>query len=158
MTGVQTCALTIYEKVYKTPDEFSERIARNQQLLLKEESHLDKTVDPSAGSYYIENLTVSIASQAWKLFLEIEDKGGFIKNVLSSEVQKAVNESAKKRMTAASSRREILLGTNQYPNFNETASSKIQDKGTCKCGCKHTQEFEKLNNQRLASEFEALRL
>ena len=54
-----------FDKTYETPDEFSERLARNQQLLLKEESHFDKVIDPAAGSYYIENLTVAIAKQAW---------------------------------------------------------------------------------------------
>jgi methylmalonyl-CoA mutase len=62
----------------RQPDEFSERIARNQQLLLKEESYFDKVADPAAGSYYIENLTNLIAENVWKLFLELEDKGGFL--------------------------------------------------------------------------------
>ena len=67
-----------FDKIYQTPDDFSERIARNQQLLLKEECHLDKVVDPSAGSYYVEVLTNSLADVAWKLFLEVEDKRRFL--------------------------------------------------------------------------------
>ena len=161
LAGVDSIVVTPYDVPYKKADDFSERIARNQQLLLKEESHLDKIVDPAAGSYYLENLTMAIAEEAWKLFLETEDNGGFIANVLNGNVQKAVNASAQKRMAAASSRREILLGTNQYPNFNETASQKIdQEEVKCGCGCKHDadQQFETLNTQRLASEFETLRL
>ena len=162
LAGVDSIVVTPYDFPYKNPDDFSERIARNQQLLLKDESHLDKVVDPSAGSYYIENLTMSIAEQAWKLFLEIEDKGGFIELVLNGEVQKGVNNSAVKRMQAVSSRREILLGTNQYPNFNEFALDKIQKETSpegCGCGCDNKKtEFEKINTARLAYEFEQLRL
>lgn len=159
LAGVDSIVVTPYDAPYKPSDDFSERIARNQQLLLKEESHLNKIVDPAAGSYYIENLTMSIAEEAWKLFLEVEDNGGFIANVLNGNIQKAVNASATKRMAAAASRREILLGTNQYPNFNEMAAGKIEKTG-CTCGCthQHEQQFEKLNTERLASEFETLRL
>ena len=160
LAGVDSIVVTPYDAPYKNADDFSERIARNQQLLLKEESHLDKIVDPAAGSYYIENLTMAIAEEAWKLFLEVEDNGGFIANVLNGNVQKAVNASAEKRMAAASSRREILLGTNQYPNFNEMAAGKIETEQAPKCGCNHTheQQFETLNTNRLAEEFETLRL
>lgn len=70
LAGVDSITVTPFDKVYQNPDEFSERLARNQQLLLKEESHLDKVVDPAAGSYYVENLTVAIAQQAWDLFLK----------------------------------------------------------------------------------------
>lgn len=161
LAGVDSIVVTPYDAPYKDSDDFSERIARNQQLLLKEESHLDKIVDAAAGSYYVENLTVSIAEQAWKLFLEIEEKGGFIANVLNGEVQKRVNESATKRFAAVASRREILLGTNQYPNFTETAEQKIAKEKGCHCGCSsHSEQkqFETLNTKRLAEEFETLRL
>jgi methylmalonyl-CoA mutase len=67
-----------------SPDEFSERIARNQQLILKEEALFNKVADPSAGSYYIENLTALIVENSWKLFLEIENLGGFL-SVLNSD-------------------------------------------------------------------------
>ena len=77
LAGVDSITVRPFDKTYQTPDDFSERIARNQQLLLKEECHLDKVVDPSAGSYYVEVLTNSLADVAWKLFLEVEDKGGF---------------------------------------------------------------------------------
>ncbi len=68
VAGVNSMTVTPFDVAYKKPDEFSERIARNQQFLLKEESHMDKVIDPAGGSYYVETLTVSIAQQAWKLF------------------------------------------------------------------------------------------
>lgn len=161
LAGVDSITVVPFDTPYKTPDEFSERIARNQQFLLKEESHLDKVVDPAGGSYYVETLTVSLAEQAWKTFLEIEDKGGFFKAVADGEIQKAVNESSAKRHSDMARRKEILLGTNQYPNFNEMAAEKIETTGcSCSCGHEHAEaNSEKaLNTKRQASDFEALRL
>ena len=68
LAGVESITTTPFDVPYKTPDAFSERIARNQQYLLKEESHLDKVIDPAGGSYYVETLTVALATEAWKLF------------------------------------------------------------------------------------------
>ena len=75
--GADSLTVEPYDITFRKPDEFSERIARNQQLLLKEESYFDKVVDPSAGSYYVEKLTRLIAENAWKLFIEIEEHGRF---------------------------------------------------------------------------------
>lgn len=159
IAGVDSITVTPFDKAYETPNDFSERIARNQQLLLKEESHLNRIVDPAAGSYYIENLTVSIAKQAWDLFLQTEEAGGMVKAVLDSSVQNAVNSSNRARHEAVSKRKEILLGTNQYPNFNETASEKAPLEHACCCGHgDEAGEFATLNTDRAASEFEALRL
>ncbi len=157
IAGVDSLLVSPFDQTYKNPDDFSERIARNQQLLLKEEAHLDKIADVSGGSYYIETLTVSIAEQAWKLFLETDEKG-FFESVKSGEIQKAVNASANARFKAVSQRREILLGTNQFPNFTEKALQKIE-KNTADCGCgKENSSIETLRFNRLSSEFESLRL
>lgn len=159
IAGVDSITVTPFDKAYETPNDFSERIARNQQLLLKEESHLNRIVDPAAGSYYIENLTVSIAKQAWDLFLQTEEAGGMVKAVLDSSVQNVVNSSNRARHEAVSKRKEILLGTNQYPNFNETAGEKAPLEHACCCGHgDEAGEFATLNTDRAASEFEALRL
>lgn len=161
LAGVDSIETLPFDLQYKKPDEFSERIARNQQLLLREESHLDKVVDPAGGSYYVETLTVSIAEQAWKLFNEVEEKGGFLTLLEAGEVQKAVNESGVKRHTDVARRKEILLGTNQYPNFTEKALDKIE-KTECCCCCseKECEEsgVEALKFDRAGSEFEELRL
>lgn len=159
LAGVDSITVTPFDTPYKTPDDFSERIARNQQFLLKEESHLDKVVDPAGGSYYVETLTASIAAEAWKLFLAVEDNGGFLAQVNNGDVQKVVRESSEKRHTDVARRKEILLGTNQYPNINEFAASKIETTG-CSCGCSHGEgsKGEGLPTARAASDFEALRL
>ncbi|ERI88833.1 methylmalonyl-CoA mutase, small subunit [Bacteroides pyogenes F0041] len=158
--GVDSMTVVPFDKTYATPDEFSERLARNQQLLLKEESHFDKVIDPAAGSYYIENLTVSIAKQAWDLFLAVEEAGGFYAALKAGTVQAAVNESNKARHKAVAQRREILLGTNQFPNFNEKAGEKRPVEPKACCGGKETCEKDvaTLVFDRAASEFEALRL
>ena len=160
LAGVDSITVRPFDKIYQTPDDFSERIARNQQLLLKEECHLDKVVDPSAGSYYVEVLTNSLADVAWKLFLEVEEKGGFSVAVNAGEIQNAVNASNVARKKAVATRREILLGSNQYPNFTEVAADKIQEKGSCCCGGGHCGEATTpaLDFSRGASEFEALRM
>ena len=160
IAGVDSITVCPFDKTYETPDEFAERIARNQQLLLKEECHLDKTVDPAAGSYYIETLTASIAKQAWELFLAVENAGGFFAEAKAGNIQKAVNNSGNARREAVSKRREILLGTNQYPNFTETAGAKRPVGKTCCCGGNGECEaqYAKLDQSRQASAFEALRL
>lgn len=163
LAGVDSIETLPFDLQYKQPDEFSERIARNQQLLLREESHLNKVVDPAGGSYYIETLTASIAEVAWKLFNEVEEQGGFLSLLEKGEVQKKVNESGVKRHSDVARRKEILLGTNQYPNFNEKALDKIEKSGdACGCGCKNDEvvdgAVEALVFDRAASQFEQLRL
>ena len=157
--GVDSIVTTPFDTPYKTPDTFSERIARNQQFLLKEESHMDKVVDPAGGSYYVEELTVAIAAEAWKLFLATVDEGGFFECTGNGKVQKAVNESCEKRHTDVARRKEVLLGTNQYPNINEKAADKIENTACkCHCGCGHEDGPNALLNKRAATDFEALRL
>lgn len=159
LAGVDSITTTPFDVPYKKPDAFSERIARNQQHLLKEESHLNKVIDPAGGSYYVETLTLSIAQQAWKLFLEVEDKGGFLAGINDGSVQAAVNASNEKRHTDVARRKEVLLGTNQYPNINETAAAKIEATPSS-CGCSEGACDNKggLTMSRAASDFEALRL
>lgn len=158
IAGVESITVSPYDSVYETPTEFARRIAKNQQLILKHESHLDKVVDPAGGSYYIESLTRSIASEAWKLFLEVEAAGGFQKAVREGVVQKAINESGDNRRTALAKRREILLGTNQYPNFTETSEGREPLQKFCCCGKPEEYKDGTLNLARLGTEFEELRL
>ena len=117
--GTDSLTVNAFDESFQTPSEFGERIARNQQLLLKEESYLDKVADPAAGSYYIESLTASIAEEAWKIFLATEEKGGFIEALKAGFVQDTIYATAQKRDQDIANRREIFLGTNQFPNFNE---------------------------------------
>jgi methylmalonyl-CoA mutase len=153
--GVHSLNVLPFDSVFKKPEEFSERIARNQQLLLKEESHFDKVTDAAAGSYYIETLTNEIAAQAWNIFLQTEEEGGFLDAVLAGKVQATIHQTAEKRMKNVSSRREVLLGTNQFPNFNELSEVK-PEVSVADCGCNHN-DVPVLKMVRAAQEFEALR-
>jgi methylmalonyl-CoA mutase len=159
---VDSIVVTPFDAPYKESDDFSERIARNQQILLKEESHLDKVVDPAGGSYYVEMLTKNLAEQGWKLFLDVEDKGGFKAALESGDIINAVNTTAKERFDKVAKRREQLLGTNQFPNFTEKAADKADacKECNCHCSCNH-EEVEgavTLNTKRLATQFEEVRL
>ncbi|EJX07068.1 methylmalonyl-CoA mutase, small subunit [gut metagenome] len=160
LAGVDSMTVAPFDKVFEAPNEFSERMARNQQLLLKEESHFDKVIDPAAGSYYIENLTVSIAKQAWELFLAVEEEGGFYAAIKAGNVQADVNESNAARHAAVAKRKEVLVGTNQFPNFNEWAQGKQPVEKKCGCGGQGTckKDVPTLNFDRAASQFEVLRL
>ncbi len=155
--SVDSLTVNPFDVMFENPTDFAERIAVNQQLLLKEESHFDKITDPSAGSYYIENLTSSIADEAWKLFLQTEEKG-FYQALKDGDVQDAVNASADERFKGLANRREVLLGTNQYPNFNEQMNAKIEGANADSCGCSKEASFKKLNTQPLANAFTELRL
>lgn len=125
LAGVHSLEVVPFDAAFEQPTEFSSRIARNVQLILKKESHFDNVVDPAGGSYYIENLTDSIARHAWNLFREVEDHGGYIKAFREGFIPDAVKASADAKDNAVATRRIVLLGTNQYPNFNETADAKI---------------------------------
>ena len=159
---VDSIVVTPFDAPYQKSDDFSERIARNQQILLKEESHLDKVVDPAGGSYYVEMLTKNLAEAGWKLFLDVEDKGGFKAALESGDIIEAVNKTASERFDKVAKRREQLLGTNQFPNFTEKAADKAdkRDACCCHCGCKHEEKegAVKLNTKRLAEQFEEIRL
>jgi methylmalonyl-CoA mutase len=97
--GTDSLTVEPFDIALRQPDEFSERIARNQQLILKEESYFDKVADPSAGSYYIEKLTQQIAENAWKLFVETEEEGGFLSALKSGFIKAKLSESAGKHKT-----------------------------------------------------------
>jgi methylmalonyl-CoA mutase len=100
-------------------DQFSRRIARNIQVILREESYMDKVIDPSAGSYYIENLTDTLIGGTWELFLKTEERGGYQKALIDGFIQEQVNGTARLRLDNLANRKEMLIGTNQYPIFDE---------------------------------------
>lgn len=158
LAGVHSIVVTPFDAVYETPNDFSERIARNQQLLLKEESHFDKVVDPGAGSYFIEELTTSLANEGWKIFLNVEDNGGFLEAAKKGIVQDDINATNVKRHEAAAKRKEFILGTNQFPNFTEKSDGKRPLSCSCSCGHGYDTAFKSINSTRLAADFEDLRI
>src|SRR5690606_34193461 len=157
--SVDSLTVRPFDEAFEAPTEFAKRIAVNQQLLLKEEAHFDKVTDPSSGSYYIETLTVSLAEQAWKLFLETEEKG-FYEALKAGAVQDAIAASSDARFNAVANRKEILRGTDQYPNFTEKMAEKVADPKdhSCGCGTGDKTALKPLVIRRLAEPFNTLRL
>ena len=159
--SVHYMVVTPFDAPYEEATDFSERIARNQQLIIKEESHFDRIVDPGAGSYYIEHLTDALAQEAWKIFLKVEEEGGFLAAVKAGTIQDDINATNVKRHGDAAKRKEFLLGTNQFPNFTEKSEGKRALGSGCCCGTAHEScepTFKAINSTRLAADFEDLRI
>ena len=167
--SVHSMVVTPFDAPYKESGDgsqesgdFSERIARNQQLIIKEESHFDRIVDPGAGSYYIEHLTDALAQEAWKIFLKVEEEGGFLAAVKAGTIQDDINATNVKRHGDAAKRKEFLLGTNQFPNFTEKSEGKRAKGcgGCCGTAANGTEEaaFKAIKSTRLAADFEDLRI
>ena len=152
--GVYSLEVTPFDASFENPTEFSKRIARNVELLLKHESHFDQVVDPAGGSYYIENLTQSIAAEAWKLFLEIEEKGGYTEAYKAGFIAERIKASAAAKDKNIATRREILLGANQYPNFTEVAGKELTEAAVTR----PVSEGNTLAPYRGSMAFEAMRL
>ncbi len=108
-----------FDKALRAPDEFARRIARNTQLILKQEAHLDKVIDPAGGSYYVESLTDELARKAWALFQEIESQGGMFQALQAGTPQQLVAGVAEQRAAGLSARKDVLVGTNMYAHLNE---------------------------------------
>ncbi len=145
-----------FDASYKDSDEISRRIAHNQQFVLKEESYLDKIVDPAGGSYYIENLTHAIAHHAWDLFKEVEIRGGMIECIKSGYIQDEVQRSRMQKEMDVARRKIVILGTNQFPNIHETMSDMIQHHD--KVAASAPASYKKLTPFRAAQSFEEVRL
>jgi methylmalonyl-CoA mutase len=124
--GANAVANLAYDAIYHKNNEFGDRISRNQLLILKKESYFDIVNNPADGTYYIENLTAQLAEKALLLFKEIEANGGFLKQLKEGNIQKKIQESAQKEQDLFDSGKEVLLGTNKYPNKNDKMSHDLE--------------------------------
>lgn len=115
-----------YDVLYHKSNDFGERMARNQLIILKAESYFDYTANPADGSYYIESLTEELSGKALILFKEIEKGGGFLKQLKEGILQKKIKESSKKEQQWFDEGKLVLLGTNKYPNPNDRMSSNLE--------------------------------
>lgn len=152
--GADSVNVLPYDITLGKPTDFSLRIARNVQIILKEEANIDKVIDPSAGSYFIENLTNSIIEHSWKKFIEIEEVGGFMNTLSEGKIQDEINATAQKRKQNVATRQEIVLGTNQYPNFTETHPEAKLPEIKEPIG----KDFKTIRIARASEEFEILRI
>jgi len=118
--GADSLHVGAFDEVLGLPSELGRRIARNTQLMLREESKLDHVVDLGGGSWYIERLTHEVAQAAWKLFQEVEGLGGLAQALETGFVQAKIAEVAAARRKAIVQRQDVIVGTNQYANALET--------------------------------------
>jgi len=124
--GCDSLSVAAFDECYKSADEFSRRLARNTQIILKKETYLDNIIDPAAGSYYVETLTASIANEAWKIMQQVESCGGFLKCLQEGCIQEGIMESRRAKDAAIAARRRNLLGTNQFPDQQERVLLQVQ--------------------------------
>lgn len=124
--GSNAVANLAYDALYHKDNEFGDRISRNQLLILKHESYFDKVNNPADGAYYIETLTQQLAEKALSLFKDIEANGGFITQLMEGTIQRKISESAQKEQELFDNGKEILLGTNKYPNKNDRMKDDLE--------------------------------
>lgn len=124
--GADAVSNFAYDALYHKDNEFGDRISRNQLLVLKHESYFDKVANPADGSYYIESLTQQLSEKALALFKDIEANGGFVTQLIEGTIQRKIQESAQKEQELFDSGKEILLGTNKYPNKNDRMSHDLE--------------------------------
>lgn len=117
--GVDSMHTNPFDEIIGLPDTFSRRIARNTQIILREESHLDQLIDPAGGSYYVEWLTNEIATKAWEQFLMLDENGGIVEALKSGIPQAQLAEVNDSRKNDFKKRKEVLVGTNMYANMTE---------------------------------------
>ena len=127
--GCDSMTVSPFDEIMRKPDEFSTRIARNQQIILQEECNLADVIDPAGGSYFVETLTKELAGKAWEFFVKIEAAGGIVKALESGMVQDAVAATAAGKKKLIDTRRSSVVGTNNYANLGE----KLLEKPACEC-------------------------
>ncbi len=159
--GADSISVTPFDMPYESPSDFAQRLARNTQILAREEARLGKVLDPAGGSYYVEWLTDQLAHQAWRLFQEIEAEGGCLKALEAGTIQKRVAEARAEKDQQVAQRRIVLVGTNNYPNLKETMLdqlARLEPKPATLPGVPDAPTFEPLRPYRAAEPFEEVRL
>lgn len=155
--GANTVINMPYDALYHKSNEFGERIAMNQLLLLKEESYFDKVSNASDGSYYIESLTAQLAEKSLELLKSIEKGGGFLKQLKEHTIQGKIKESAHKQQERFNEQEEVLVGTNKFQNEMDTMKENLELYPFVKTNARKTL-LEPIIEKRLAETLEQNRL
>ena len=146
-----------YDSIYKNRNEFSKRIAINQLLILKHESHIDKVKNPISGSYYISYLVDEFAKKSFNLFKELDCKSSFLDHLKNGTIQRKIKENSSKEQENYNSKLEILVGSNLYVNMDEKMKQQLETNPFPIRKSKKTL-IEPLIKKRLAAESEKIRL
>ena len=147
--GCDALLIQPHDSSYKQPTDFSRRVAVNISNILKEEAYLNKIVDPAGGSYYLEHLTSQLVKKGLEIFQEVESKGGFIAAFEAGEISRAIQGVRDQKLKDVASRKQIAVGTNKYPNLQETVAYEETANG---------EDGHLLNPQRSTRAFNQLRL
>ncbi|MCW3086014.1 MAG: methylmalonyl-CoA mutase, N-terminal domain/subunit [Bacteroidetes bacterium] len=121
--GCNSLSVKAFDAAYTDANPFSDRLSRNIQLILKSESYFDKIADAAAGTYFIEELTEQLAQKAWTYFTEIEKNGGLISCIEKGNIQSTIKAFAAKEQADFDAGKEVLIGTNKFPNLKEDKKS-----------------------------------
>ncbi|HET8838362.1 MAG TPA: methylmalonyl-CoA mutase subunit beta [Flavobacteriaceae bacterium] len=124
--GSDSVCTAAYDEIYHKNNEFGDRIARNQLLILKNESHFDQIENPAAGSYYLETLTQELAEKALEIFKDIEKGGGFLSQLKNGTIQRKIKESAEKEQSDFEMENRILVGTNKYEHSEDKMKNDLE--------------------------------
>ena len=147
--GCSALSVRAYDETFQELDEFSRRISRNISTILKEESYFDKVIDPSAGSYFIENLTFQIAEEAFALLQKVENQGGIVEAFKKNYIQNEIKRNFEAKQDSLLKNESIMIGVNKFrhdemPFINEKMVEKEQS----------TVGFDLLTDLRLSQIFE----
>ncbi|RYZ47653.1 MAG: hypothetical protein EOP49_20760, partial [Sphingobacteriales bacterium] len=121
--GCNSLYIHAFNETQSGASDFSNRMSRNQQLIFKEESYLDKSADPAAGSYYVETLTETFAEQAWQQFQGIEQAGGLIRSFAAGTIKQAVENQAQQLVQEYREGKRVLIGVNKFVNANDAPNT-----------------------------------
>ncbi len=150
--GIQYLHVSPFNEPEGKETAFSDRIARNTQLILRDESHLAKTIDPAGGSWYVESLTTELVEKAWELFLAIDEKGGIVEVLKQGWIQTEIAKVRKRREEAIATRQQAIVGTNKYVDLQGESLKNVQVSGV-----QHRAEFPPIPQGRLSESYEELR-
>jgi methylmalonyl-CoA mutase len=155
--GVDSLEIDRFDALVNEGTEFASRIARNQQLILAEEAHFGKVIDPAGGCYYTESLTSELAGKAWQLMQELEAEGGMIKALRAGKIHELIAPIAKARIDAVHSRKDVFVGVNMYANPDDKAKPEAGSKAAPKDPAVAL-EHGALSKKRAVADLEALRI
>ena len=155
--GANSVCNNSYDSIYQKSNEFGERIARNQLLILKNESYFEASNNPAKGSYYIETLTEQLSEKALELFKNIEANGGFLKQLKEGTIQRKIKESARKEQDLFDQGKIELLGTNVHQNTSDLMKDNLELYPFVKTNARKTL-IEPILERRLAENHEQERL
>jgi methylmalonyl-CoA mutase len=124
--GADSITVSRYDELYAHPNEFSAHLSRNTSLILRDESHLDKVVDAAKGAYFIESLTTSLGSEAWKHFQTLEAQGGMIRALRSGIVQAETRRVREAREKLIAEKKLNFIGVTKSPNAKEKMKERVE--------------------------------